>query len=150
MDEEGNSYLYFFVDMSAEDAPWEATGRIHGMRADFYDILFNEPGRNSLDVCFMAFFRNLDEAEAYIYNYIGVENKEETTEEETTEEETTVADETTVAGGDETTASGGDETTGSAETPAKKNCKSTVGFGSVAVVATVGAVGFASFKKKKK
>ncbi|MBQ7829237.1 MAG: hypothetical protein IJ345_03100 [Clostridia bacterium] len=150
VDEEGNSYLYFFVDMSAEDAPWEATGRIHGMRADFYDILFNEPGRNSLDVCFMAFFRNLDEAEAYIYNYIGVENEEETTEEETTEEETTVTDETTVAGGDETTASGGDETTGSTEAPAKKNCKSTVGFGSVAVIATVGAVGFASFKKKKK
>ena len=122
------------------------------MRADFYGIHYEEPGRNSLDVCFMAFFRNLDEAEAYIYEYIGVEAEEETTEEETTEEETTVADETTVAG-DETT--GAEDVTtapqgGSTATPAKKNCKSTVGFGTITVVATVGAIGFAAFKKKRK
>ena len=151
-DEEGNSYLYFFVDMSAEDAPWEASGRIHGMRADFYGMHYEEPGRNTLDVCFMAFFRNLDEAEAYVYDYIGVKPAEETTEEETTEEETTVADETTVAGDETTDAE--DVTTapqgGSTATPAKKNCKSTVGFGTITVVATVGAIGFAAFKKKRK
>lgn len=145
-----DSYLYFVIDMQGEFAPWDATGRVNMIRMDFNGIDYNTPGLNQFDLCYVGCFRTTEDAENYMYDYIGVD-PEETTEEETTEEETTVADETTVAGGDETTASGGDETTagGSTEAPAKKGCGSVVSFGAIAVVATVGAIGFVSLKKKK-
>ena len=167
VDEEGNSYLYFFVDMSGEDAPWDAEGRIHGMRADFYDIYYNQPGRNTLDVCFMAFFRNLDDAEAYIYDYIGVEMTEDTTEEiteesteerteesteernegtteETTEKTTAKAEGTTTAGEEQTTAAPADN-----DDKRRGGCGSVVGFGAVAIVTVTAVAGCVSFRKKK-
>jgi len=108
VDDDGNSYLYFFCDMSNEDYTWDAEGRIHGIRADFYGIYYNEPGRNTLDVCFMAFFRNLEEAQAYIYDYVGIGDVEENTTdpEDTTVvlEETTAAPEQTTAAPEQTTA----------------------------------------------
>lgn len=150
VDDEGNSYLYFFVDMSAEDAPWDAEGRIHGVSTDFYGMYYQQPGRNTLDVCFTAFFRNLEEAEAYVYDYIGVEAVEETTEEPT--EATTAAPETTVdPEATEGTTKAPEQTTsaGSSDDNSASGCGSVVGFGAIAIVAVTAVAGFVSFKKKE-
>jgi len=163
VDNEGNSYLYFFIDMSAEDAPWDAEGRIHGVSTDFYGMFYQQPGRNTLDVCFTAFFRNLEEAEAYIYDYIGVEMTEDTTEEiteesteesteernegtteETTEKTTAKAEGTTTAGEEQTTAAPADN-----DDKRRGGCGSVVGFGAVAIVTVTAVAGFVSFRKKK-
>ena len=150
-----DSYLYFYMDMH-DDFAFEATGRVNMFRMDFHAIDYTTPGLNQFTVCFVACFRTLEDAENFVYEYLGVnpgEGNDET--EETTEEDTTV-----VSGGDETTAN--DETTAGAEDvttaeqggsdstePAKKGCGSVVGFGTIAVVATVGTIGFVSLKKKK-
>lgn len=157
---DGDSYLYFYIDMQGEWA-FDASGRVNMVRMDFTDIDYTTPGFNQFDVCFVGWFRNMEDAEGYVYDYLGINPDEETTEEETTvaDDETTVAgDETTVAGdettvaGDETTVAG-DETTapqgGSTEAPAKKGCGSVVGFGAIAVSVIVGTVGFVSLKKKE-
>lgn len=153
IDDEGNSYLYFFCDMSSEDM-WDAEGRIHGMRADFYGIFYNEPGRNTMDMCFMAFFRNMEEAEAYIYDYIGIDAAETTEEstEETTEENTkapegtTAAPEGTTVAPEQTTAAGNANNT---DDNTASGCGSIVGFGAVTVVAVASVAGFVCFKKKE-
>ncbi len=155
LDEEGNSYLYFFCDMSSEDL-WDAEGRIHGIRADFYGMFYNEPGRNTLDMCFMAFFRNMEEAEAYVYDYIGVEDPDDTTEETTEEptEETTEAPAGTTEAPAGTTAAPEDEKPTGTSAPSTDDdkaggCGSVVGLGTAAIVAVVAVAGFVSFKKKK-
>ena len=101
---DGDSYLYFYVDTS-EDINWDAEGRFNGARLDLNGVLFDTPGRNGFDVCFMALFRSVEEAEAYVLNWIGVEEEDET-------DAPVGGDETDApVGGDETDAPvGGDET----------------------------------------
>lgn len=100
---DGDSYLYFYVDTS-EDINWDAEGRFNGARLDLNDIVLDTPGRNGFDVCFMALFRSVEEAEAYVLNWIGVEEEDET-------DAPAVGDETDApVGGDETDAPAGDET----------------------------------------
>ena len=126
------------------------------MRADFYDIYYDQPGRNTLDVCFMAFFRNMEEAEAYVYDYIGVDNPDDTTEETTEEptEETTEAPAGTTEAPAGTTAAPEDEKPTGTSAPSTDDdkaggCGSVVGLGTVAIVTVAAVAGFVSFKKKK-
>ena len=147
------SYLYFYTDLS-EDAGFDYEGRINMIRFDFGGVLFDQPGRNAFDIVFIAFFRTVEEAEQYIYDYLGVEEETEpaTTEpvEVTTEpvEVTTEPAETDVETNktEQTTAPKSDET----DKPADEGgCGSVVGFGAIAIVATAAVAGVVSFKKKK-
>ena len=68
VDVDGSNYKYAILDLSDM---WE--GRINGIRLDFAGINSGVPGLNAFDICFLAFFRSTDEAEAYIGEYLGVE-----------------------------------------------------------------------------
>ena len=144
---------YLSVMLDASDMGEIFSGRINGVRFDFKGVDVTTPGANTFDICFVAFFATVEDANEYFEAYLtslGWEDPNAGADEETTEEETTVAgeDETTVAGEDETTVAGGNNS-GSTETPAKKGCKGVVGFGAVAVVAVATVAGFVSFKKKE-
>ena len=148
-----DTYLYFYVDMNNVTS-WDAEGRFNGARFDANEIKFDTPGRNAFDVCYMALFRTVEEAEQYIYDYLGVEEETEpaTTEpvEVTTEpvEVTTEPAETEVETNktEQTTAPKADET----DKPADEGgCGSVVGFGAIAIVAVAAVAGMVSFKKKE-
>jgi len=89
---DGNSYLYFYMDMSDDFAPWDAEGRVNTIRMDFHNIDYTTPGLNQFDVCFVGVFRDMEDAEGFVYDYIGIEKPIET-EEPTT----SVPDQTTDA-----------------------------------------------------
>ena len=108
-----DSYLYFFVDMEA-DAGWDYAGRFNGARFDIKGVQYDIPGLNAFDVCWLALFRNIEEAESFVMDWIGVEETTETEPAESTEaEDTTVAIETDGEEDDETeeTVKGGDQAT---------------------------------------
>ncbi len=149
---DGDSYLYFYTDMSDDFAPWDAEGRVNAVRMDFNEIDYATPGLNQFDVCFVGFFRDMEDAEGYVYDYLGVEKPAET--ESTTEEATTEAPEETTDATTETTkapeqTTGADSDNNTANDDENSGCGSVVGFGAVAVVTTIGAVAFVTFKKKK-
>ena len=161
---DGESYLYFYIDMSDDFAPWEAKGRVNNIRVDFQNIDYTTPGLNQFDVCFVGVFRDLEDAEGYVYDYLGVEKpvdtEESSTEEATTvasegatstPEGTTVAPEGTTAAPEGTTAASEGTTAAPADNDDQRRggCGSVVGFGAIVMVATVGAVGFVTFKKKE-
>lgn len=151
-----DTYLYFYFDMTT-DASFEATGRINGARYYANGIDVSTPGANEFDVLYMAWFRSVEEAEAYVQNTIKdlgwVEETEtvtsESVEETTVEtEETTVeAEETTVETNktEQTTEPNADET----DKADVGGCGSVVGFGAIAIVAVATVAGMVSFKKKE-
>ena len=146
-----DTYLLFYFDTSDEYAPFEAAGRINSARVDFMDIDYQTPGSNEFDVCFIAFFRNVDEAETYVYDYLGTEapegpsnpgnpeNGDETTsqtpENNDKEEESESKPENNGGNGNASTGNGG-------------GCGSVIGSGAIAIVFTTVAVCAFSFKKK--
>ena len=147
---DGDSYLYFYVDMKGDFAPWDAKGRVNTIRMDFNEVDYATPGLNQFDVCFVGVFKDMEDAEGYVYDYLGVEppvETESTTEEPTTEapETTTEAPEITTKTPEITTAAPSDDK----DDESKDGCGSVVGFGTIATVAFVGAVGYVSLKKKK-
>lgn len=147
---DGESYLYFYMDMSDDFAPWDAEGRVNNIRVDFHNIDYSTPGLNQFDVCFVGVFRDLEDAEGYVYDYLGVEKPVET--ESTTEEATTEAPAETTAAPAETTDAPTQTTDAPADDKSDENnsgCGSVVGFGAVAMVTTIGAVAFVTLKKKK-
>ena len=153
-----DTYLYFYVDMALEKEGIE--GRIHGARFDFSDIDLATPGANAFDIEMIAFFRSVEDMEAYMDDYfvsLGWE-AEDDGDDDTTEAPDDDTTEAPVAGGDTTEApvSGGDDeiTTaapdnkGGDDKPAG-GCGSVVGFGAIAVVAMAAVAGFVTFKKKE-
>ena len=148
-----DTYLYFFVDMTT-DAAKEMTGRIHGARYDVAGVDISTPGANAFDLLYMAWFRSVEEAEAYVQNTmkeLGWSDAEDTTEAPTevqTEATTEATDVTTEAPkGEQTTeAPKGEQTT---EAPDEGGCGSVVGFGAIAIVAVAAVAGMVSFKKKE-
>ena len=147
---DGRSYLYFYANFE-EDAGFDYEGRINSIRFDFNGILIDEPGRNAFDIVFIAYFRTVEEAEQYVYDYLGVE-------EETTAEPTEApTEETTEAPTEEATteAPKADATTeapaadNETDAPAEGGCGSVVGFGAIAIVAVAAVAGMVSFKKKE-
>ena len=147
--DKAGEYLYFFYDVSGSSI--EETGRINGARFDFEGIK-QEAGRNGFDIELVAYFRTVEEAEAYVYEYLAVE--EETTEPtETTEpKEPTEPTEPTEAT-EATEATEPKEATEPTEATdpgtSSGGCGSVVGTGIVAIVAVAAACGIVSFKKKE-
>ena len=149
---DGESYLYFYMDMSDDFAPWDAKGRVNNIRVDVHNIDYATPGLNQFDVCFVGVFRDMEDAEEYVYDYLGVEKPVET--ESTTEEATTEAPKETTAAPAETTEASAQTTVADPDDNTSSNdqnggCGSVVGFGAVAMVTTIGAVAFVTLKKKK-
>ncbi len=73
LDAAGNTYLAFLGDMSSltdESMENYMSGRIHGLRLDFYNLKGSDPVRSSFDICEVSFFRTLDDAQAYYDAYI--------------------------------------------------------------------------------
>ncbi len=151
-----DSYLYFYVDMKGEDVTFDATGRINGVRFDVLTPNYQEAGKNAFDICFIAFFRNVEEAEQYVYDWLGMEKPVETTE---TESETVTEAPTAESETEEKTT----ETENPAQTEEKNTekgteeeskggaaggCASVLGMGSALVIVLVGACGVVSFRKK--
>ena len=156
-----DTYLMFYFDMSDEYAPFDAEGRINGTRFDFSGVDIQTPGRNAFDVMFVAFFRNVDEASAYVESYLGelgwgaedettaapvVETTEAKTEEKTeakteakTEEKTEAKTEAKTDAKTDAPATGDDK---------KSGCGGVVGFGAIAVVAVAAVAGMVAFKKE--
>ena len=151
-----DSYLYFYVD-AANDPTWTAEGRFHGARFDVNDINLEEVGRNEFDVCFMALFRTLEEAEAYINEFVGatdpveppVVDTDETDPGENTEVNTEVNTEKTPEKDPEKDPEQKPETENNDDVAdLEGGCASVVGFGAVAIVAIAAVAGFVTFKKK--
>ncbi len=160
-DGETDTYLYFFCDFSEEFAE-PMSGRINGVRLDVAGL---DPaatdGSNTFDFMFLAFFRTVEEAEAYVVDYVtnlGWTEGEDTTEEPTTEPETNKEEATTEKpaddkeeattedkGGEATTEKKADET----EKPAEGGCASVIGFSAIASVVAVSAAGVVTFRKKR-
>ncbi len=150
-----DTYLYFYCDFSEEfDEPM--SGRINSIRLDLTGIDLNTEGANAFDFMFVAFFRTVEEAEAYVLNYVTELGWVET-EEPTTEDVTEVTTEETAATTEETTAEkledkteepeaseGGDETQ-----KAEDGCASVVCFSAIAAVVAIGAIGTITFRKKR-
>lgn len=167
--EKAGQYLYFWFD-SSDDIIFEAKGRINSVRFDVSGLKFQEAGRNSIDVEFIAFFRNTDEAEEYVYKYLGLAGGDDETTEKPTEESTEKStDESTEKPTEEPTEEPTIES--STEVPTEKNtekqpteeptegktteapksnggCGSVIGAGAAMVVALVVACGVVAFRKK--
>ncbi|MBQ8408547.1 MAG: hypothetical protein IJY39_06735, partial [Clostridia bacterium] len=133
---DGRNYLYFYADLE-NDAGFDYEGRINQVRIDFNGVMFDTAGRNAFDIVFIAYFRNVEEAEQYVYDYLGV------TEETTAEPTEAPTEETTEAPTEEATteAPKADATTeapaadNETDAPAEGGCGSVVGFGAIAIVA---------------
>lgn len=107
-DDDGNVYVCYFADW------YEYSGRINGFRIDLHGVKYTEEGRNSFDICNVAFFRDYDEADAFFEDYlteIGViESEDETETESATETETEMETDT-----EEVTENATEETTQTTE-----------------------------------
>ncbi len=153
-----DTYLYFFCDFS-EEFPEPLEGRINGLRFDVTGIDLNTEGRNVFDVMFTAFFRNTDEAEAFVVQYLKDNYgyaAEETSETEppaetdtdapaTTETDTETPEITEDKGGEATTEKKTDET----DAPTESGCASVVGFSAIASIVAISAGGVVAFRKKR-
>ena len=177
--EMAGNYLYFWYDTSSENAlafaggegsksDW--TGRIHGAQLEFSG-LSTDPARGIIPIVWVAFFRSVEEAEAYVLSYLGVneEGGDTTTEAPVGGDVTTEApvggDTTTEAPkGDATTEAKGENKTeapkGEEKTEAKgenktedpaasSGCGGVIGAGAVAVVAIVSLGGAVVLRKKE-
>ena len=60
-------YNYFIFDWSTIEG---ISGRINGIRLDALTMKGTDPERNNFDICEIAFFRNVAEAEAYFEAYL--------------------------------------------------------------------------------
>ena len=141
VDVDGSNYKYAILDFSEM---WE--GRINGIRLDFGNILSGTPGLNAFDICFLAFFRSTDEAEAYIGSTSAWEIEDETTEAPTTAVETEAP--TTEATDEGTTVPS--ETNAETEAPEESGCKSVAGLGAISVMTIAAGAGVVVNRKKRK
>lgn len=164
-----DTYLYFYTDLS-EDAGFDYSGRINGCRFDVKGIDYQTAGNNAFDVCWVAYFRSIDEAEIFINEWIGVEDIPDCVTTDAPAADTTeapVADATEAPAVDATTeapatdateapnkgdatdapVAGTDVPTTGTEEPAS-SCGSVVGFGAIAIVAVAAAAGMVAFKKE--
>ena len=130
------------------------------MRVDFEDIDTQTPDKNAFDVCWIAFFRNVDEAEEYVMEYLGITETDKNPAKET--EGKTPTDTETPAGVDategkqnenpvesESIPAGEKQTESKTDAPSRGGCGSVIGFGTITVIALASAMGTVSFRKKK-
>ncbi len=154
-----DSYLYFYCDFSKEFADFPdqfedpLQERINGIQFSVRGIDQEIKGANEFDVMFTAFFRTIEEAEAFVEAYLtnlGWEEESEgiteTTTEPTTESETIPYINVPVGTErpDETTR----ETESATEVKEQGGCVSAVGCGTIAIVTTI--MGCCMVFRKKK
>ena len=149
--EEGDKagqYLYFMFD-STDDLLFTAQGRINSIRFDVSGLKYQEAGRGAIDVVFIAFFRNVEEAEQYVANYLDADVPVEDTEEKTEAKTEEKADVTTEAEAEEKTEAKTEAPKTEDPATSKKGCGSMIGAGAAMVVALVAAAGAVVLRKKE-
>lgn len=146
-----DNYKYGIYDLSDEEL-WQ--GRINGVRLDFGSMPYQIAGRNSFDICFLAFFRSEEEAQAYIEAYIGTSlnggDGEETTEDSNNNNTETTSTEDPVTTDKATEATTADVTEAGTTSSDPEGCKSVAGVGAVAIAVVTLGMGAVSFRKKKR
>ena len=158
-----DSYLYFYVDTSDLDlCGFDANGRFNGARFDIKSIKTDIPGMNEFDICFLALFRDLDEAEAYINEFVGsdegtdvpgdIETGTEApvqTDTEAPEQGGNVDTEAPEQGGNVVDTEAPEQSETETEAAASAGCASSVGFGMIALITLAGGASFVAFKKRR-
>ena len=147
---DGTDYKLGIIDLTADMIGEDMyVGRVNGLRIDFAGIRANEPGRNSLDICYVACFRSEADAIAYAESFTGSKVEEEPTDPEESEELPTESEKETEANTE--AATNADTKAPETEKPAdNEGCKSVAGVGAVAVVVAALGTGVVAFKKKRK
>ena len=140
---EDDEYILVVVDMAALELIDETnSGRIHNIRPFFSVTDTTDLEMCQWDMCYMGYFRSIEEAQAYTAARL---NMEATTEEPTEEKTEAPTDDTTAAPDIDTTAAPeAGETTATpdaGETTAaeKSGCSSVIGFSAVAILAAAAA-----------
>ncbi len=131
-DEEGNTYMYFLIDLTSfmgqVGADGEPSSRINALRVDIHNVKSTDPDRNSFDFCEIAFLRSEEEVAQYFKDYMEmlggkVEDTEDSTDEQPSETPTEDPDDS----GDDTNAptedtnKGEDDTDAPTDTPDNGN-----------------------------
>ncbi len=128
---EDDEYILVVVDLADLELIDESnSGRIHNIRPFFSVTDATDLDLAEWDMCFMGYFRSIEEAQNYTSAML---NMEATTEEPT--EKPTEAPETDAPDGDATQAPDGDQT----DAPDEGGCGAVVGFGAVAILAAAAA-----------
>ena len=138
---EDEEYILVVVDMAALELIDETnSGRIHNIRPFFAVTDTTDLEICQWDMCYMGYFRSVEEAQAYTAARLNMDAATEAPTEEKTEAPT--EDATTAAPDAETTAPTEDATTTAPEeTEAPKSgCGSVIGFSAVAILAAAAAV----------
>ena len=137
---EDEEYILVVVDMADLELIDETnSGRIHNIRPFFSVTDTTDLEMCQWDMCYMGFFRSVEEAQAYTATRLNMEAATEAPTEEKTEAPT---DAETDAPAEDTTAApeAGDTTAAPNETEApKEGCGSVIGFGAVAILAAAAA-----------
>ena len=135
---EDEEYILVVVDMAALELIDETnSGRIHNIRPFFSVTDTTDLEICQWDMCYMGFFRSVEEAQAYTAGRLSMEAATEAPTEEKTEAPT---DAETDAPAEDTTVAEGETTAAPNETEApKEGCGSVIGFGAVAILAAAAA-----------
>jgi hypothetical protein len=150
--EDEGRYLYFWFDTSSEMAAdisnWD--GRIHGVQMEFFNVQ-TAAGRGAAEFEWVGFFRSVEEGQAFVKSYLGVEDTTDEPTDDTTEQKPADTTEQKPA---DTTEKKPENTTekkpATTEAPSQSgSCKSMLGAGAVAVVALVAACGAVVLRKKE-
>ena len=137
---EDDEYSLVVVDLAEmemiDDLLKEKGGRIHNVRPFFAVTDTSDPEIAEWDVCYMGWFRSVEEAQQYAMNRL---NMTANTEPETTKAPETQAPETNAPETNATTEAGTSAGTSATTEPVEGGCASVVGFGAVAVLAAAAA-----------
>ena len=144
---EDGEYILVVVDLAALELIDETnSGRIHSIRPYFSVTDTTDLEACQWDMCYMGYFRSIEEAQAYTSARLSMEPETEAPTEAPTDAPETSAPETNAP---ETNApeQGGDATQApETEAPAKEGCGSVIGFSAVAIMAAAAAA--VALKKK--
>ncbi len=154
-----DKYTYFYYDVTDElkttddegNVIGRFEGRINTTRFDFLSVDMETPGANEFEVVMQCFFRTVEDAEAYVEEYLADKGwvKEEVTDAPTdteTDPQETEPQETEPQETDPVTQDTDNQT--DADDSASGGCFGTVGFGAIAIVAVAATAGYITFKKK--
>ena len=124
-----DEYIIVVIDLTDK---W--SGRIHQVVPGFS---LNDPDYNEWDICYMGFFRTIDEAVNYGYDYLGVDETEAPTEAPTD----APTEEATDAPTEDATEAPTDPVTSTPETepPKSSGCRAAVGMSAVVLMMAAAA-----------
>jgi hypothetical protein len=146
---EDDEYSLVVVDLAGleviDDLLKEKGGRIHNVRPFFSVTDTTDPEIAEWDVCYMGWFRSVEEAQQYAMDRLGMtaNTEPDTTAAPESDAPTTEAATQAPAGTEATTNATTNATT---EPGATEGCASVVGFGAVAILAAAAAA--VALKKK--